>query len=113
MRRLVIPAEIEIEGERWRILRERDAPKRHRLKSPMLAAGVKGRTLFKPRVIVIADGLADDDVEETLVHELLHALLAQDDMLGAALEEHVVELLDGPLTRLLRRLIYLESADER
>jgi hypothetical protein len=106
--RLVIPDAVVIEGEIWRVYRERDAPRRLRGKRALLAEGDAGRCSPRQRAIILADGLADDLLEETLVHELLHALLAQagDEHLGPALEEHVVELLDGPLMRLLRRLKY-------
>jgi hypothetical protein len=110
-RRLNIPSAILIEGEAWKVYRECAAPRALRLKRPMLAAGCKGLTKPRERVIVLADGLADDDVEETFVHELLHALLCEDGMLGPDLEEYLVELLDGPLTRLLRHLRYTEEGN--
>jgi hypothetical protein len=70
-----------------------------------------GECSYNTRTIRLAAELTPAEAEETFVHELLHALLSVtgDEMLGPALEEHVVELLDGPLLRLIRGLVFKEG----
>ena len=110
MRVLQVPKQLEIEGQTWHVYRESDAPKNLRKKGlKLLAEGVYGKTFSTARAIVLADGLADDHLEETFIHELLHALLTYDTFLGVDLEEHIVELLDAPLMRVLRLLTWKET----
>ena len=106
MSTLVIPESIMIEGERWRVCLENTAPKRFRKRKPLLSRGIYGETHYHDKLILIADGLTQDQQAETFVHELLHATYhaINDQELGAALEERIVEGLDGPLYRVLLQL---------
>ena len=56
--------------------------------------------------ILISSRLRPAARDVALVHEILHALLPDD--LDPALEERIVEHLDGPLVRVLRQLRWEE-----
>lgn len=108
-RRLILPSSLTIEGEQWSFYKEGTEPRRLRPKRPLLAEGDVGRTLYTRRAVLLADGLLPDEQEEIFWHEALHILLKDDQWLGRKLEEHTVELLDGPLARLARQLRYTEG----
>jgi Zn-dependent peptidase ImmA (M78 family) len=101
-RRLVIPETVEILGKRWTV---------RRVARKLISKGEMGSCSYHNRRISIAAELTESEAEETFVHELLHALLSAtgDEMLGPALKEHIVELLDGPLLRLIRGLEFKEG----
>jgi hypothetical protein len=101
-RRLIIPSEVWIEGKRWRV---------KRVARTLLSEGRVGLCSYHNRTISIAAELSESEAEETFLHECLHALYHStgDQMLGPDLEERIVELLDGPLLRLIRGLVFKEG----
>jgi hypothetical protein len=105
--KLRIPRVLQIEGERWQVYRECEAPSRL-----CLARGLAGACHYAERAIVLSDDLSPHALTETFVHELLHALLAGLP-LGRRAEERLVEYLDGPLTRTLARLRWRSRTTQR
>lgn len=101
-----IPQQITLAGKQWRIIRERDMPKRLSKHRGMYAQGLYGLTLFDTREILLADGLTHEQEGVTLVHELLHAVFhaSGDETLGASGEERVIESIDEHLYSLILQL---------
>ena len=105
MKRLEIPESFLINGVKGMVYLEAEVP---RVLKDKLKPGDMGVCCYSYRSIILASWLSEDELEETFIHEVLHAMLEEDDMLGPGLEHHVIETLEAPLTRLLRQLVYKE-----
>jgi len=106
MRRLEIPKTLNLSGALWHVYLDTQAPKDLKVKLPQ---GDLGMCCYSAKAIVLASWQTQDELEETLIHEILHAILEEDRMLGPDLEHHVIETLEAPLVRLLRQLVYKEA----
>ncbi len=96
MRRLVIPQAITLRGRRFRVV----------VDNGLRARGRVGLCDFGTRTISLAHDLTPIEAEEAFLHEVLHGLFPDGDaaLMDAETEERVVEHLDEPLLRVLRRL---------
>ena len=107
---LEIPDQIEIEGVVWKIFRESNAPNNLKKRGKkLLARGCYGECFGSHRAIVLSDALQGEHLEETFLHEILHALFYTCGLyshLGDELEEHLIETLDAPMMRVLRSLVW-------
>ncbi len=106
MRKLEIPETFTINGVVWSVYTDKTAPRSLQSK---LEAGNLGCCCYSAKAIILASWQSEDEMEETFIHEVLHALLEDDEMLGPDLEHHIIETLEAPLTRLLRQLTYKET----
>lgn len=110
MRRIVIPSVIEIEAIQWSVyhcrVEELPLKLRKEVQREMIASGAIGYCSRAHHAIVIRHDIEGVEAEVTLLHEVLHAILTDDEseLLGNKLEEHVVEFLDAPLLRVLKQL---------
>lgn len=103
-----IPDKIVICNKDWTIYREKDAPKKFKREWPDLYANsTYGFTHPASRSIVLADGLPQDLLWITFIHEVLHAVYysSNDPHLSTQLEEYVVEAMDEPLAGVISQLI--------
>ena len=106
MRKLEIPKGINVRGHQWSVYLDSTAPKDLKGKLPQ---GDYGVCCYSAKAIILASWQTQDELEETFIHEVLHALLEDDEMLGPDLEHHVIETIEAPLMRVLRQLTYKEA----
>jgi hypothetical protein len=106
MRTIKIPERINISGQEWDVYLDTNAPANVANK---LKSGDYGVCSFQHKAIVLAHWQSPDDMQETLIHEALHAMLEDDEWLGPELEHHVIEALEAKLTRFIRSVIFTEE----
>src|SRR5688572_22171871 len=98
MRSIQIPRTLTIAGQVWHVYYDRDCPESLASK---LKPGHYGVCVFSARVIILASWQTPDEMQETFIHEVLHAFFAEDEWLGPELEHHVIETLESRLTRFI------------
>lgn len=86
-----IPNKMKIQGRTWRIRLRKGLERR---------TGDIGHCIRYSRTIDIDADLSQAEQEETLLHEILHAIFP-DDIVGDRTEEKIVEALDGHLYAIL------------
>jgi len=87
-----LPKSFTLNGRRWKVKLE-------------ALDGDMGRCNHRERSIIIDPDQAADEMEDTFLHELLHACLGMElrEFIGAKREELIVEVLTGRLLSVLKQ----------